>query len=66
MSVSATQYPLPLWARARSGLACRRRFQAAGAGLGEVLEPLRSLGGADGYWRSNVIQRDYALERRSR
>ncbi len=66
MLVSATRYPLQLWAHARSGLACGRRFQAAVAGLGEVLEPLRSLGGADGYWRSNVIQRDYDLERRSR
>jgi hypothetical protein len=36
------------------------------AGLGEVLGPLRSLSGAAGDWRSNVIQRDYELERRSR
>ncbi len=49
MLVSATRYPLQIWAHSRSGLACGRRFQPAGAGLGEVLEPLRSLGGADGY-----------------
>lgn len=62
-TVTRSHPPAPT---APSGLACRRHFQAAGAGLGEVLEPLRPLGGADGYWRSNVIQRDYDLERRSR
>jgi hypothetical protein len=62
-TVTRSHPPAPT---ARSRLPCRRRFQAAGAGLGEVSEPLRPLGGADGYWRSNVIQRDYDLDRRSR
>jgi hypothetical protein len=65
MLVSATRYAPTLGARTTRATR-RRRFQAAGAGLGEVLGPLRSLGGAHGYWRSTVIQRDYDLDRRSR
>ena len=57
----------------RSGSRSPRRTRPASAdrgrsfvGLGEVLEPLRPLAGADGYRRSNVIHRGYDLDRRSR